>query len=227
MSLNRHFAAVIFDVDQTLVDSSAALYSAWSQWAEAEEVSAEQLADWHGHPTAAIVEALVPADRVQRAGERIDALEVETAVSCVALPGAVDAVAATSAAGRCALATSGTRAVATARVTAAGITPPDVFVTVDDVTRGKPAPDLFLCAAERLGADPAQCLVVEDAPAGIEAARAAGMSVLALATSTPATALHADAVVENLAAVRFEADDEGIRVVILDKDSGARSRGGS
>ena len=78
-----------------------------------------------------------------------------------------------------------------------------MVVTASDVAQGKPHPDPFLLAAARLGVDPADCLVVEDAPGGLEAARAAGCSTLAVTTTTVAADLLADAVVDTLADVRF------------------------
>ena len=84
---------------------------------------------------------------------------------------------------RVAIATSSTAALARARLAAAGLPEPDVLVTADQVENGKPAPDPYLLAAERLGVDPASCLVFEDAPAGIAAGRAAGMTVWAVATT--------------------------------------------
>jgi len=110
--------------------------------------------------------------------------------------------------GRIAIATSCTAPLARARLTAAGLPVPGVLVTSDQVERGKPAPDPYLLAAERLGVDPAACLVLEDAPAGIESARAAGMTVWAVTTTHAADALHAAARVgqglpEHLAALRL------------------------
>ena len=89
-----------------------------------------------------------------------------------------------------------------------------MLVTVDDVARGKPHPDPFLEAAARLGVSPARCLVVEDAPGGLQSARAAGCFTLALTTTTPTERLEADAVVTDLADVRFVVDGPGIRVVL-------------
>ena len=135
------------------------------------------------------------------------------------LPGALDALAAlgpsrdqvaswaSGADYRCAIATSCTAPLAAARIAATGLPAPDVVVTASDVTRGKPHPEPFLLAAARLGVAPADCLAVEDAPGGLEAARAAGCSTLAVATTTVPADLIADAVVENLAAVTFAVVD--------------------
>jgi sugar-phosphatase len=95
------------------------------------------------------------------------------------------------------------------------------LVTADDVVHGKPHPEPFLLAAQRLGVDPRRCLVVEDAPKGLEAAQAAGCFTLAVVTTTPREALDADAIVSDLSEVRFEADQKGIRVKLVDEPAGA------
>ena len=93
---------------------------------------------------------------------------------------------------------------------------PPVLVTASDTARGKPAPDPYLEAARRLGVDPRDCLVVEDAVAGLQAGRSAGCATLAVLGSVPAADLPADAVARDLAAVRVEADGDRIRVVVGD-----------
>ena len=98
-----------------------------------------------------------------------------------------------------AIATSCLAPLADARLRAAGLPVPDVLVTADQVAAGKPAPDSYLLAAERLGLDPAGCLVLEDAPSGVAAGRAAGMTVWAVATThAPAELTAADAVLPGL-----------------------------
>jgi sugar-phosphatase len=94
-------------------------------------------------------------------------------------------------------------------------------VTVDDVVHGKPHPEPFLEAARRLGADPRRCLVIEDAPKGLEAAKAAGCFTLAVVTTTPREALDADAVVADLSEVRFDVSHEGVRVRLVNEPVGA------
>jgi sugar-phosphatase len=126
----------------------------------------------------------------------------------VALPGAGDVLSLPS--GRVAIATSCAAPLARARLAAAGLPVPDVLVTADQVEHGKPAPDPYLLAAERLGVDPAACLVLEDAPAGIAAGRAAGMTVWAVTTTHAADALDgagaariADGLPQHLEALRL------------------------
>jgi len=207
----RSFAGVIFDMDGTLVDSTPAVVRSWLAWADEHGIDPVRLQGFHGVPAAAIVAELVPDDRAPAALARITALEIADTAGLVVLPGAAEALADLAGAPT-AIATSCTRDLAEARIAASGLTAPDVVVTVDDVRRGKPAPDPFLLAAERLGVDPTDCLVVEDAPQGLRAARAAGTATLAVTTTTPAGELDADAVVADLAAVRFGIVDGRVRL---------------
>lgn len=207
----RSFAAVIFDMDGTLVDSTPAVVRSWMTWAQERGIPAERLLGWHGVPAASIVTALVPTEEVDDALARITELEVGDVADIVVLPGVLDAFDALVGA-HFAIATSCTRDLADARIGAAQLPSPEVVVTVDDVTHGKPDPEPFLTAAARLGVDPADCLVVEDAPMGLQAARSAGCATLAVTTTTPAEELDADLVVADLSQVRFEVTDGRIRV---------------
>jgi sugar-phosphatase len=89
------------------------------------------------------------------------------------------------------------------RLTAAGLPIPGVLVCGEDTAAGKPAPDGYLAAARALGAEPGDCLVVEDVPAGIAAGRAAGMLVVGITTTHRAEALPADACVDTLDELRW------------------------
>lgn len=199
---NRRFAAVIFDMDGTLVDSTPAVNRSWTRWAVEYGLTREDMAGFHGVPAATIVTAVLP-ERVRTEAEaRINEIELAELDDVVPLPGATQALAVLG--GKAAIATSCTRPLAAARIAASGIEQPQVLVTVDDVEHGKPAPDPFLLAARRLGADPRECLVVEDAPKGLIAAKAAGCATLAVVTTNRAEDLEADAVVPNLASVRFD-----------------------
>jgi sugar-phosphatase len=206
------FDAVIFDMDGTLIDSTPAVARAWSTWAQEHDLTAEELAGHHGMPSARIVRKLLPEHRHESAIERINALEIDDVHDIVVLPGAADALAALTSA-RNAIATSCTMPLAQARIAAAELIAPSVLVTADQVAHGKPAPDPFLLAAERLGVAPERCLVVEDAPAGLTAAAAAGCYRLAVITTTPEEELEADGIVRNLGDVEFLAAPDGtIRV---------------
>ena len=114
---------------------------------------------------------------------------------------------------RIAIASSGNSQRVTLGITSTGIDhffADSVITTADDVARGKPFPDLFLATAERAGVDPEDCIVIEDSPFGVEAARAAGMRVIGFAHQTPAQKL-ADAtwVVGEMSAVLELLDDQG------------------
>lgn len=204
----REFDAVLFDLDGTLVDSTASVVRSWRRFAEHFDVSMEALHANHGQPARTLVSLLLPADRHAEALAHVTDLEVTDAVGLHPIRGAAEFFASVPPQRR-AIVTSGSVPIATARLAAAGYDRPAVFVTVDDVVNGKPNPEPFLLAAERLGVDPARCLVVEDAPAGIAAARAAGCAVLALTGTTAEEELTADLVVDGLDAVRLEVAESG------------------
>jgi mannitol-1-/sugar-/sorbitol-6-phosphatase len=174
------FAAVISDFDGVLADSSAAIRRAWARWGERVGLdgAAIQAAN-HGRPGHAVVAEHLPPERVEAEAAWLLDAEVEDTGGVVAYPGAAEVLALPVVA----IATSCAMPLARARLGAAGLAIPDVLVTSDQVAHGKPAPDPYLLAAERLGVDPAACLVLEDAPAGIAAGRAAGMTVWAVATT--------------------------------------------
>jgi sugar-phosphatase len=201
---HRTFEAVLFDMDGTLVDSTPAVVRSWLRWAAEEGIDPRRLQGSHGQPSAQIVARLVEADRFAESLARIDALELEDTDGVVLLQGAVEALAAWPP-DRVAIVTSCTRALAEARIAAAALPQPKVVVTADDVLRGKPDPAPYLLGAQHLGVDPRDCLVVEDAPAGLASARAAGCATLAVTTTHPEHELDADLVVERLSDVDWAA----------------------
>ena len=214
---NRTFAAVIFDNDGTLVDSSGSVQRSWAQWAREHEIDSVRLLGHHGMPAAAIIESVAPHLDPEAALARVEELEIADVEGVVALPGVMEALAALAPADDAprqhTIATSATRALAEVRLQAAGIELPAGLVAIDDVARGKPNPDPFLLAAQRLGVEPSDCLVCEDAPSGIAAARAAGCAVLAVTTTSTADELaDADLVVESLAQVSFRVEDGRVRI---------------
>jgi sugar-phosphatase len=176
------FAAVISDLDGVLVDSSAPTVRVWAAWGERHGLDGAALQGAnHGRPARAVIAEHVSPDLVDAETEWLAAAETADTDGVIALPGAADVLALP--AGRVAIGTSCMAPLARARLGAARLPVPGVFITSDQVAHGKPAPDTFLLAAERLGVDPAACLVFEDAPAGIAAARAAGMTVWAVTTT--------------------------------------------
>jgi mannitol-1-/sugar-/sorbitol-6-phosphatase len=208
---DRVFDAVLFDMDGTLVDSTAAVARAWAHWAEEHGIPGDRLHGHDGIPAASIVAKFLPEAEREAGVLRINELELTDVDGLAVLPGAAEALAALADAPN-AIATSCTMPLAKARIASSGLVAPTVLVTADQVEHGKPAPDPYLLAAERLGVDPTRCLVVEDAPLGLQAARAAGCATLAVVTTTAREKLQADAVVSDLSEVRFEAGSDGIRV---------------
>ena len=199
-------AAVLFDFDGVLVDSNAISERQMRVWAERHGVPFARIAAiHHGRPTLETVRLVAPHLDVEAEARLIERAETEDTEGLVAFAGAARLLSGLPA-GRWAIVTSGTRRLATTRLAHVGLRRPDVLVTADDVRRGKPAPDPYLVAAERLGVAPERCVVVEDAPAGVAAARAAGARVIAVAsTMAPAALTDADVIVARL-------DDLGVEV---------------
>ncbi|MEU0208923.1 HAD family hydrolase [Streptomyces canus] len=209
--------ALLFDNDGTLVSSLESVHRCWTRWAEEFGITAEQFArvELHGRPAVEIAADLLPADVVPQALARIEQLEVEDVPNggVHLLPGTrvfLDALPAD----RWAVVTSATRRLAEARLEAVGILP-KTLVAADDVTRGKPDPEPYLLAARELGVDPARCVVFEDAPAGLRAGRAAGMTTVALTTTHQAHELDADLVVENLSALSALVTGGNVEISVL------------
>jgi sugar-phosphatase len=195
--------AMLFDNDGTLVSSLESVERCWTRWAGEYGLTAEAFVaiELHGRTAAEVAADLLPAAVVPEAVARIEQLEVEDVPNggVHPLPGARDFLDALPS-DRWAVVTSATRRLAEARLGAVGILP-RTLVAADDVTRGKPDPEPYLLAARLLGVDPADCVVFEDAPAGLRAGRAAGMTTVALATTHPAHELDADLVVPDLSAL--------------------------
>ena len=207
--------AVIFDLDGVLVDSTAVVERTWRRWAEAHGFDFEAVMRVaHGRPARDTVRLVAPHLDGEAEASRLAAEEAHETNGLLRIEGAVQLVDSLPK-GRWAVATSGTREIATTRLTFAGLIMPAVLVTADDVERGKPDPQAYALAAERLGVPPESCIVIEDAPAGIQGARAAGMPVIAVATTYPREALReADAVVERLSDIRASADGGSITVFV-------------
>ncbi|MFD9795984.1 HAD-IA family hydrolase [Streptomyces sp. NPDC059070] len=207
--------ALLFDSDETLVSTLRSVVRTWTRWAADYGLTLEDLkrVEVHGRPAAAIVADLLPPELVADAVARLEDAEVADAMSggVLPVPGAAELLAALPP-DRWAVVTSGTRRVAEARLAQVGIAP-RCLITVGDITRHKPHPEPFLLAAERLGVDPSRCVVFEDAPAGLTAGRAAGMTTVALTTTHPAADLDADVVVADLTAVSVRTTEGGLEVV--------------
>ena len=152
----------------------------------------------HGVRSVEVVRALRPDLDAVVESNAIERRQAEDVEGLRAIPGAAEAMRALKE-DRVAVVTSATRVLAAARVSAVGIELPRVVVYADDVARGKPDPEGYLTAARRLGVEPARALVVEDAPPGIEAGRAAGAATVGVTSTHAASELAAaDIVIETL-----------------------------
>ncbi len=198
--------AILFDLDGVLVDSGAAVERAWERWAAQHGLDlAVVLAEAHGRRTSDTIRAVAPWLDVEAETHALEEAESADTDGVVPLPGAVSLLESLPA-GSWAVATSGTRRLATTRLAHGGLPLPGVLVTAEDVERGKPDPQPYRAAACRLGVEPGRCLVIEDAPAGIAAGKATGAVVLATGTTFGAAELSgADYLAPSLAAVRLGA----------------------
>ena len=175
--------AILADLDGTLVDSVASSKRAWGALARRRGLDEEETHRFAmGRPTRETIALLVPEGEREAEQAQVDRDEVDDAASVVAYPGAAELLAGPI---PIAVVTSGSTELATARLRSAGLEEPDVLITADSITRGKPDPEPFLLGAQGLGVDPTRCLGLEDAPPGIESALAAGMPVVAFRTTHP------------------------------------------
>lgn len=210
---SQAFDAILFDLDGTLIDSTGPTERAWLRWAEEEGLGESYVHIDHGKPALSIVREHVPAVRIEAALARAAAIEIAETDGIVIKDGVRELLESLPP-GSWAIVTSCTRDLAAVRMAAAGLRAPEILVTVDDVSVGKPDPEGFRQAAARLGVDPSKCLVVEDAPAGLEAARQAGCATLAVAGTFPTAQLAADSVVDSMAHVSVNVTEKGLIVSI-------------
>ena len=196
------FSAILFDLDGVLVDSLRVVERAWRRWAREQDLPAEDvLAVVHGRIAREVISLFTPhLDPAEQAAV-VGGYEAEHRGELTALPGARECVGIASQ-GRWAVVTSGARTLATTRLAGVGLPVPSILVAAEDVTRGKPDPEPYRKAAAALGVPAAECVVVEDAPMGVLAAKRAGMTVLAVTTTHAAAALgQADLVFPGMAGV--------------------------
>jgi HAD superfamily hydrolase (TIGR01509 family) len=183
--------AVLFDLDGVLIDSTAVVEEIWVEFAERWDLdAAELLASVHGRRTEDTIREWAPKTDARVEAAMIERLEIDRTSGIRALPGASELLAALPSRSW-AVVTAAGRELARARLRAAGLVSPpsDLLVGAEDVDAGKPDPEPYLEAAARLVLPPSACLVVEDAPAGVASANAAGMSAIALLTTHDANAL--------------------------------------
>jgi sugar-phosphatase len=173
--------ALLVDLDGTLVDSTAPVRRAWDAFAGRHGLDGDEVHRLaQGRPSRESIRLLAPHADHDAEAAALEHAEVHDTDGVFALPGAARLLATDR---PLAIVTSCSTRLAETRLRAAGLPIPRVLISSDGLERGKPDPECFLIGARRLGADPARCVVLEDAPAGILAGRAAGATVIALRTT--------------------------------------------
>ncbi len=210
-------SAILFDMDGVLVDSTQAVAREWRRWAEERGVEPSEVeAIMHGRRTMEIVRAVAPHLDAEAEAKRIEQRGADDAGKdgVVVMPGAADLLRLLPPEGW-AVVTSAMRAIATKRLRLAGLPEPRVLVPADEVGQGKPHPEPYLKGAQLLGVDPEDCLVFEDAPAGIQSAHAGGMKAIGITSTYPAAELHeADAVIYTMTQINVSRQDGRLRVEV-------------
>jgi sugar-phosphatase len=199
-------SAILFDLDGVLVDSTSSVsrqYRLWAQKAKLDPRIVENIP--HGVRSVDVVRQLAPHLDAEAEVKRIEKMEAEDQDGVVVMPGAAELLTSIPE-GRWCVVTSGTRYLATSRLKHANLSLPRILISADDVSKGKPDPEPYLTGARLLGMKASDCLVVEDAPAGILAARAGGMKVIGMTSTYPASALRADVVIQKLAQIKVSRD---------------------
>jgi len=195
-----HPTAILFDLDGVLVDSTECVERTWRNWAARHGLDPDRVLQVaHGRRTMETVPLVAPHLVVADEVAALEEVDAHTTEGVYEIPGARELLERLPS-DAWAIVTSGVRSVATFRIRYTGLPMPRVLVCADEISRGKPDPEGYLTAAARLGRAPVDCVVIEDTPAGLEAAHAAGMRSIGIAGTYPASALSiADLVVPSVA----------------------------
>ena len=222
-----HAAALLFDLDGVLINSTPAVSRVWRNWALERGFDPEEVVGRaHGRPSLTTVREYLPNADHEAENREVERREIEDLDGVVPLPGALELLA-TLPADRWTIVTSCTRPLAEVRIQAAGLPLPQKMITSNDITLGKPHPEPYLKGAALLGFPAEQCVVFEDVPAGVRSGKVAGARVIAFTTTFQESALRetgADWVLRNCAAVRAIDDKQGLLLQVQDAPgNGARS----
>jgi mannitol-1-/sugar-/sorbitol-6-phosphatase len=208
-------SALLFDMDGVLVDSTPAVARVWHQWAIEHGFDPETVVQMaHGRPSRTTIRDLLPNSDVEREDREVERREIEDLDGVIPLPGARELLNSLPPE-RWTIATSCTRPLAEVRLRAAGLPIPKTMITSSDVKIGKPDPEPYYKAAAKLGFAASDCIVVEDAPAGILSGRAAGSRVIAFLTTMTRHKLDvagADWIVQNCADITASSDHDDLRL---------------
>jgi len=220
-----HCAALLFDMDGVLINSTPAVARVWRRWAIEHGFDPEEVvARAHGRPSLATVREYLPLTDHEAENREVERREIEDLEGVVPLPGAT-ALLASLPPERWIIVTSSTRPLAEARLRASGLLLPKNLITATDITHGKPHPEPYLKAAALLGFPPADCIVLEDVPAGVRSGKAAGARVIACRTTAPdsdLSAAGADWIVNSCADIRAIEGDRGLTLLLTPATASCR-----
>ncbi len=207
--------AILFDLDGTLIDSASRVQRLWIAWSKRRGIDTQSLLEvMHGRRADETIRLVAPHLSVQDEFRALEAEEIADMEGVSPYPSAAELLGSLSP-HQWAIVTSGTKRVAEARMRHVRLPKPQVFITADDVKTGKPDPDGYLLAASRLHVQPSECVVIEDAPAGIQAGKSAGMRVIAVAsTLTPQALSQADVAVRRLSQIKLLSTAQEIQISI-------------
>jgi sugar-phosphatase len=213
-----HCGGLLFDLDGVLADSTPAVARVWTIFANKHGFDPEEtVRRAHGRPSIATIRELLPNANHNAENAVLERMEIEDIEDVVALPGAAELLHALPE-DKWTVVTSCTRALAGVRLRAAGLPIPAQMVTSNDIVNGKPSPEPYLKGAELLGLAAADCVVVEDAPAGIRSGKAAGARVVALQTTERDSLLReagADWIVNTCASVSVAGEARAGRITLV------------
>jgi sugar-phosphatase len=217
--------ALLFDLDGVLINSIPAVERVWSRWAEERGFDVQEvLHRAHGRPSIETLRYLLPEADHEAENRLVEQAEIADVAEIVPLPGVTELLSALPR-DRWAIVTSCTRPLAEVRIRAAGLPTPGLFITANDITRGKPDPEPYRKGAMGLGFAPEECIVVEDALAGIASGRNAGARVIAFTTTASIADLVAakpDWILRDCSAIRLDAMDRELRLALTEVTVDAR-----
>jgi mannitol-1-/sugar-/sorbitol-6-phosphatase len=215
-----HCAALLFDMDGVLINSTPAVARVWHRWAVEHGFDPDEVVPRaHGRPSLTTVREYLPNSDHEAENREVERREIEDLEGVAPLPGALDLLASLPE-NRWTIVTSCTRALAKVRIRAGGLPVPKKLITSNDITHGKPDPEPYLKGASLLGFSPAECVVLEDVPAGVRAGKAAGARVIALKTTAQESVLReagADWIVNNCADIRLLDHSQSLKLALTER----------
>jgi sugar-phosphatase len=217
--------ALLFDMDGVLINSIPAVERVWSRWAAERGFNVQEvLRHAHGRPSIATLRDLLPDADHEAENRIVEQAEIDDVADIVPLPGVKELLAALPH-DRWAIVTSCTRPLAEVRIRAAGLPTPELFITANEIMHGKPNAEPYLKGAAGLGFSPQECIVVEDALAGIASGKNAGARVIAFTTTASMDDLvvaKPDWMLRDCSAIRLEGSEPDLQLALEEVTVSAR-----